>query len=30
VTSVPGWNDPDHLASLVRNAAETWWKAVLS
>jgi hypothetical protein len=30
VTSVPGWDDPEHLASLVSNAADTWWKAVLS
>ena len=29
VTSVPGWNDPQHLAELVSTAASTWWQAVL-
>ena len=30
VTSVPGWNDPAHLAKLVSTAADDWWQAVLS
>jgi hypothetical protein len=30
LTSVPRWNDREHLAELVSTAAATWWKAALS
>lgn len=29
LTSVPRWNDREHLAELVSTAAATWWKAAL-
>lgn len=29
VTSVPGWDDPAHLADLVKQASALWWQAVL-